>query len=166
MVNTPSDGVISVLSVNYYPSGGEISVLSDNNHPSDRVISVLSVNYYPSDGVISVLSVNHHPSDKVISDLSVNYYCTFPPLKTISLRWPSLQRRGPNMLLQTSISRLVFSLPWNYPNKWTVPLKVEIMNVKYWRSENTILGLCRRAKWQLWTLKNSLTIIKLILISK
>ena len=27
------------------------------------------------------------------------------PKITISIRWPPLQRRGPNMLLQTSISR-------------------------------------------------------------
>ena len=35
-----SIGVISVLSVNYHPSGGEINVLSVNYHPSSGVISV------------------------------------------------------------------------------------------------------------------------------
>jgi len=51
----------------YHPSDGVISVLSVNCHPSDGVISVLILFYRPTDGVISVLSVNYHPSDGVIS---------------------------------------------------------------------------------------------------
>ena len=70
--------VISVLSVNYFPSDGVISVLSDNHHLSYRVISFLSVNYHPSGRVISVLSVNYHLSNERMERLASK--CAFSPM--------------------------------------------------------------------------------------
>ena len=66
------------------------------NYPFNEVISVLIVNYHPSDEVLSVLSVNYYPSNGVISI----------ELKNIPSRGlrSNVQRRGPNMLLQTSMS--------------------------------------------------------------
>ena len=67
------------------------------NYPFNEVISVLIINYHPSDEVLSVLSVNYPPSNGVIS-------IEFKNIPSGGL-CSSVQWTGPNMLMQTSISR-------------------------------------------------------------